>query len=97
MVYLESIQLVHRDLRAANVFVAEDGRVKVGDFGQSKMLSMPSSNPTGNFFITFLPRTMNMTCKCAVSKNILPQLIKQFQYTRICQIDQMGFVSSYIL
>ncbi|KAL5104837.1 Tyrosine-protein kinase SPK-1 [Taenia crassiceps] len=45
MVYLESIQFVHRDLRAANVFVAKDGRVKVGDFGQSKMLSMPSSNP----------------------------------------------------
>ncbi|KAL5965582.1 Tyrosine-protein kinase Lck, partial [Taenia solium] len=46
MVYLESIQFVHRDLRAANVFVAKDGRVKVGDVGQSKMLSMPSSNPT---------------------------------------------------
>ncbi|KAH9281915.1 Tyrosine-protein kinase SPK-1 [Echinococcus granulosus] len=46
MVYLESIKLVHRDLRAANVFVAKDGRVKVGDFGQSKMLSMPSSCPT---------------------------------------------------
>ncbi|CDS43751.1 tyrosine protein kinase HCK [Echinococcus multilocularis] len=44
-VYLESIKLVHRDLRAANVFVAKDGRVKVGDFGQSKMLSMPSSCP----------------------------------------------------
>ncbi|VDK24689.1 unnamed protein product [Taenia asiatica] len=52
MVYLESIQFVHRDLRAANVFVAKDGRVKVGDFGQSKMLSMPSSNPTSNLSLT---------------------------------------------
>lgn len=47
MVYLESIDFVHRDLRAANVFVANDGRVKVGDFGQSKILTVPSSVPLG--------------------------------------------------
>nr|CDS29567.1 lymphocyte specific protein tyrosine kinase [Hymenolepis microstoma] len=45
MCYLESINFVHRDLRAANVFVAENLQIKVGDFGQSKMLSMPSHTP----------------------------------------------------
>ncbi|KAM3181874.1 hypothetical protein ACTXT7_013498 [Hymenolepis weldensis] len=45
MCYLESKTFVHRDLRAANVFVAENLQIKVGDFGQSKMLSMPSHTP----------------------------------------------------
>ncbi|VDO02508.1 unnamed protein product [Rodentolepis nana] len=47
MRYLESKGYVHRDLRAANVFVTENLQVKVGDFGQSKMISTPSHNPTG--------------------------------------------------
>ncbi|VDD77295.1 unnamed protein product [Mesocestoides corti] len=33
MSYLEGVQVVHRDLRAANVLVAGDGTVKVADFG----------------------------------------------------------------
>ncbi|KAM7536467.1 hypothetical protein Aperf_G00000088536 [Anoplocephala perfoliata] len=45
MCYLESIGLVHRDLRAANVFIGNNLRIKVGDFGQSKMMSMPSGTP----------------------------------------------------
>ena len=51
MAYLESIAFVHRDLRAANVLVAEDGRVKVGDFGQSKILTMPFTAPEGKTFL----------------------------------------------
>ncbi|VDL62257.1 unnamed protein product [Hymenolepis diminuta] len=45
MCYLESKAFVHRDLRAANVFVAENLQIKVGDFGQSKMLTVPSNTP----------------------------------------------------
>ncbi|KAM7536489.1 hypothetical protein Aperf_G00000088586 [Anoplocephala perfoliata] len=45
MCYLESIGFVHRDLRAANVFIGNNLRIKVGDFGQSKMMSMPSGTP----------------------------------------------------
>ncbi len=33
MVYLEALHVVHRDLRCANVLVADDGSVKVADFG----------------------------------------------------------------
>ncbi|KAL7053597.1 hypothetical protein AAHC03_026988 [Spirometra sp. Aus1] len=39
MAYLEKINTVHRDLRAANILVAEDNSVKVADFGLAKMLS----------------------------------------------------------
>lgn len=38
MVYLEKVEVVHRDLRAANVLVDEDGSVKVADFGLTKIL-----------------------------------------------------------
>nr|CDS18101.1 tyrosine protein kinase Blk [Echinococcus granulosus] len=38
MVYLEKVGVVHRDLRAANVLVDEDGSVKIADFGLTKIL-----------------------------------------------------------
>ncbi len=38
MAYLESISVVHNDLRTANVLVAEDNSVKVADFGLAKIL-----------------------------------------------------------
>ncbi|CUT98801.1 tyrosine protein kinase Blk [Echinococcus multilocularis] len=39
MVYLEKVGVVHRDLRAANVLVDEDGSVKIADFGLTKILN----------------------------------------------------------
>lgn len=37
MVYLEEVGVVHRDLRAANVPVDNNGSVKVADFGLAKV------------------------------------------------------------
>ncbi len=47
MEYLEAFPFVHRDLRAANILVGENGRVKVADFGQSELLSAPALGPKG--------------------------------------------------
>lgn len=38
MAYLEEMNFVHRDLRAANILVDRDNSVKVADFGLAKML-----------------------------------------------------------
>ncbi len=38
MEYLERSLVVHRDLRAVNCLVTEDLKVKVGDFGLTRIL-----------------------------------------------------------
>ncbi len=42
MSYLETMNFVHRDLRAANILVARDNSVKVADFGLSHMINAKS-------------------------------------------------------
>ena len=38
MAYLESENYIHRDLRAANILVAENNNVKVADFGLARLI-----------------------------------------------------------
>ncbi|KAL5105033.1 Tyrosine-protein kinase Fyn [Taenia crassiceps] len=44
MAYLEEMNFVHRDLRAANILVDRDNSVKVADFGLAKMLDSDVQN-----------------------------------------------------
>lgn len=44
MTYLESCQVNHRDLRCSNVLVAEDGGVKVADFGLTTITEYQAGN-----------------------------------------------------
>jgi NIMA (never in mitosis gene a)-related kinase len=37
--HLHDQHVLHRDLKAANVFIAADGTLRVGDFGISRVLS----------------------------------------------------------
>jgi len=39
LAYLHSINLVHRDVKAANVLIAKQGQIKLGDFGLAEHLS----------------------------------------------------------
>uniref|UniRef100_A0A0X3NHE5 Tyrosine-protein kinase n=1 Tax=Schistocephalus solidus TaxID=70667 RepID=A0A0X3NHE5_SCHSO len=48
MAFLEEVQVVHRDLRAANVLVDKDENVKVADFGLTKILRKNANEDQGN-------------------------------------------------
>lgn len=36
--YIHGLKIIHRDLKASNMFLTSDGIVKIGDFGISKIL-----------------------------------------------------------
>ena len=36
--YIHSLKIIHRDLKPSNIFITSDGRLKLGDFGISKLL-----------------------------------------------------------
>ncbi|VDL91618.1 unnamed protein product [Schistocephalus solidus] len=50
MAFLEEVQVVHRDLRAANVLVDKDENVKVADFGLTKILRKNANEDQGMLF-----------------------------------------------
>lgn len=38
MEYIHSLKIIHRDLKASNMFLTSEGIIKIGDFGISKIL-----------------------------------------------------------
>ena len=44
--YIHQLGIVHRDLNPANIFIMNNGNVKIGDFGLSKDLSKESGEPS---------------------------------------------------
>lgn len=56
--YLHSIGLIHRDLKPANLLFADDGSVKVADFGLAGKLSQPRTLPNIGYHITWPPENV---------------------------------------
>lgn len=40
MRYIHSRQIIHRNLKPSNIFISEDGTIKIGDFGISRLMTI---------------------------------------------------------
>lgn len=55
--YLHSKKILHRDLKALNIFLTKDNELKIGDLGVAKRLSDGDDATLQNRFDEFRPKT----------------------------------------
>lgn len=80
--HLHDHHVIHRDMKTPNVFMDEDGRLRLGDFGLAKALGN-----SANFAKTF----------CGTPGFMPPELIKNEPYSYAADIWALGCVMYEIL
>ncbi|KAF9633838.1 hypothetical protein BFW01_g4732 [Lasiodiplodia theobromae] len=85
LAYLHSKDIIHRDIKGANILVDNKGRVKISDFGISKRveastLLSPSSGKKGANRVSLQGSVFWMA----------PEVVKQTAYTRKADIWSLG-------
>ncbi|RUS75685.1 hypothetical protein EGW08_016551 [Elysia chlorotica] len=78
--HLHENNIVHRDIKGANIFLTSQGQVKLGDFGCSVKLKNPQTMPGEN--VNLVGSTAYMA----------PEVIKQEGYGRAADIWSLGCV-----
>ncbi|KAF2498121.1 Ste11-type MAPKK kinase [Lophium mytilinum] len=84
--YLHSCDIIHRDIKGANILVDNKGSVKISDFGISKrveassLLSTPGSGKKGNQRVSLQGSVFWMA----------PEVVRQTAYTRKADIWSLG-------
>ncbi|MDY6797120.1 MAG: serine/threonine-protein kinase [Actinomycetota bacterium] len=81
--YAHSKEIIHRDVKPDNIFVLENGNIKVADFGIAKMLKVKEMTQTGVIMGT--------------PNYIAPELVKDMEYDHRVDIFSLGVTLYEIL
>ncbi len=80
MSYLHDLNIVHRDLKCANILIMEDGTLKISDFGTAKHIKLNS--------------TENVAKMCASLKGtpyyMAPEILRRTGHTISADIWSLG-------
>ena len=80
--YLHSKDIIHRDIKGANVLVDNKGNIKISDFGISKRVE-----------VTNLSQPMKLNNRTSLQGSVFwmaPEVVKQTSYTRKADIWSLG-------
>ncbi|WP_417558946.1 protein kinase domain-containing protein [Mesoflavibacter zeaxanthinifaciens] len=55
LIHLHSLDILHLDLKASNIFIGDDGKLVVGDFGQSRFLIDGLTEDAENLYPALMP------------------------------------------
>lgn len=82
MRYVHFRNIIHRDLKPSNILIAEDGIMKIADFGISKLMSAEEQS---------------MTRGLGTQKFMAPEIINEEEYNEKSDIYSFGVLVYYIL
>ncbi|KAK9449365.1 kinase-like domain-containing protein [Limtongia smithiae] len=84
--YLHDSQILHRDMKAANILISNEGILKIADFGLARRFDEDPPSPNA----TTTPRARREYTKCVVTRWYRPPelLLGERRYT--CAIDMWG-------
>lgn len=83
LAYLHSKDIIHRDIKGANILIDHKGAVKISDFGISKRVEAASLNTTAN------KKGQRVSLQGSVFW-MAPEVVKQTAYTRKADIWSLG-------
>ena len=84
--YLESVGIIHRDIREHNIMIQSDGTVKIIDFGIGKF-----SNSSSNDFDSLVSKINRQNV------NVLPNEYKEKKYTKLTDMFYLGELISRLI
>ena len=82
MKYVHMKKIVHRDLKPSNILIGKDGKIKISDFGISKLMSAEEQSTTRG------PGTQ---------KFMAPEILKEEKYNEKADVYSFGVVLYFIL